>query len=383
GGGGDDSGQIGLAKFTSGVIHTIGGVTIGGDVVGAAGNFSGSLRVVDTFISEFDSFGAVKVAGDWKGGSGYHAGSIHGATLTSMTLGGSLIGGSNTFTGSWQMIAKSVTIDGDVIGGSGGNTAYISSNPKTLTIRGSLIGGTGGDAGILAGSASKVVIGHDMSGTIGMTSFGSLTIEGSITVGGGISGFLGPITVKGSIIGSAAQEVQIIGRGDISLAPGLPPYIPLPSLTVGGRVEHALIAVGFSSGAWVDPDAQIGTVKVGGDWIASNLLAGIDPTDGQIGDGNEHKADLGMRDHPELSSKIASIVIGGQVIGNVNDPSKTYGFGAEEIGSFKVNGVALSLTPGKNNDKFASAGVVGNAIPIGSSRGNVVSDGFAVHVFEV
>ena len=232
------------------------------------------------------------------------------------------------------------------------------------------------------------------TGYIGLSSFGSVTISGSIIAGretgagqlshsGGIYGILGAITVKGSLIGNATQDVEIIGRGDINLAPGLPPYIALASLTVGGRVEHAFIAVGLQSGLYVDPDAQIGAVKVGGDWIASSLLAGVDPTEGRVGDGNDTKADLGMRDHPELFSKIASVVIGGQVIGNPNDPSKTYGFGAEEIGSFKVHGVALTLNPGRSNDKFAGSGLVGNALAVGSSPGNVVSDGLAVHVFEI
>ncbi len=384
GGAGDNSGQIGLAKFTS-VIHKIGGVTIGGDVVGAGGQFSGSLTVEGTFISEFDSFGAVKVAGDWKGGSGYHAGSIHGATLTSMTLGGSLIGGSNTFAGGWQMIVPTITIGGDVIGGSVDYSGFINCSPKTLTIGGSLIRGTATDSGELNGSVSKVTIGHDVRGPINLSSFGTLTIGGSILPGGSMYGTLGAITVKGSIVGTAAQNVQIIGRGDISLATGLKPYIPLASLTVGGRVEHALIAVGYQGGNWIDPDAQIGAVKVGGDWIASSLLAGVTPRDGKVGDGGDLKADAAMRDHPDLHSKIASIVIGGQVLGEVGDLSKTFGFGAEEIGSFKVNGVALPLKPGRNNDIAVGGGVVGAMVPVGSSRAfpGTVNDGFAVHVFEI
>jgi hypothetical protein len=31
----------------------------------------------------------------------------------------------------------------------------------------------------------------------------------------------------------------------------------------------------------------------------------------------------------------------------------------------------------------APAGAVGNALPVGPSPGNVIGDGFAVHVFEV
>ena len=131
-----------------------------------------------------------------------------------------------------------------------------------------------------------------------------------------------------------------------------------------------------------EANAQLGAVKVGGDWISSSLIAGIDSVGGRVGDGNDVKAAGGAPD-PNAFSKIASITIGGQVLGTVGEPNRAFGFGAEFIGSFKVGGSALALKPGAHNDTFAGAGLVGDAIGVGATPGGIVNDGVAVHVFEV
>ena len=92
---------------------------------------------------------------------------------------------------------------------------------------------------------------------------------------------------------------------------------------------------------------------------------------------------FGPRLTPNTFSKIASITIGGQVLGVLGDPSKTFGFGAGFIGSFKVGGTAIPLIPGPHKDKFTGPGVAGDAIAVGATPGSFVNDGFAVHVFEV
>ena len=79
-----------------------------------------------------------------------------------------------------------------------------------------------------------------------------------------------------------------------------------------------------------------------------------------------------------ISAKIASIVIKGQVsrLLGANTP---FGFVAQQIGAFKVNAAAITLTAGASNDTFA----LGKAQHVGPSPSTIPDDGFAVHVVEV
>jgi hypothetical protein len=88
-----------------------------------------------------------------------------------------------------------------------------------------------------------------------------------------------------------------------------------------------------------------------------------------------------VKDDGAVLSKIASVVIGGQVLGQPGT-ANTFGFGAEQIGSFKYNGITVALHSGAHNDKFAPA-AVGDAHPLGPSLSGGTPDAFAVHVFEV
>jgi hypothetical protein len=127
--------------------------------------------------------------------------------------------------------------------------------------------------------------------------------------------------------------------------------IAIKSLSVAGRVEFADILGGYDTNGNGDPsnpDAQIGTVTIGGDWIASNLVAGVVADNAFFGDGDDDPiTETGEPD--ALFSKITRIVINGQVIGTgaIGDH---FGFVAQQISSFKVGGTALPLTSGAGND---------------------------------
>ena len=138
----------------------------------------------------------------------------------------------------------------------------------------------------------------------------------------------------------------------------------------------------------LNADAQIGSVSVGGDWIASNLIAGINPgADSRYGTVDDIELlggqDFGsgpVKDNNALTSKIASIVIKGGVFGTPGLTTDTFGFGAQEIGSFKLGSVMLPLKAGVANDVFATS----KAQPIGAGlTGANTGDGFEVHGFEV
>ena len=218
-----------------------------------------------------------------------------------------------------------------------------------------------------------------MSGVV--SGGGSLLRSGSVTA----SDDIGPFVVKGSIVGNATQPVLITARGQAS--PVGTTDTAIRSLTVGGRVEFTNLLLGYSRDELgQNADAQIGAVTVGGDWIASYLLVGVNPNDGLVGDANDLKlaGDFGagaIKDDAKVVSKIASIVIGGGVFGTPGAISATdrFGFVAEQIGSFKANGLALALKPGASNDTFA----LGHALPIGAGTSSFNSDHFEVHVYEV
>ena len=97
----------------------------------------------------------------------------------------------------------------------------------------------------------------------------------------------------------------------------------------------------------IAPAAVFTYTDVDGDWIASSLESGCTSSDGIIGDNNDAVIAGGTM------SKIASIVIKGQVVG---EPGTTHTFGifAQTIGAFKYHGITVPLTAGASNDTFAS-----------------------------
>src|SRR5439155_857241 len=154
------------------------------------------------------------------------------------------------------------------------------------------------------GNIGMVKIGHNLQGGSGGSS-GSITSSGNlagVSIGGSVSGDgpysgeiftqgdMGVISIAhdllggrgvfaGSIVGNAGDgtpgnfsPVIITARGQALYSPGID--LAIGHLTVGGRVEFANILAGYQTDMGsVNGDAQIGAVKVGGDWVASNLVA--------------------------------------------------------------------------------------------------------------
>jgi len=96
-----------------------------------------------------------------------------------------------------------------------------------------------------------------------------------------------------------------------------------------------LLSPAFSAGATASSmsPVNIGAVKVGGDWVASNLSAGVEGTSGNFGESTDTVE--------AASSKIASITIGGVINGNSSATTDHYGFDATAIGSFSFNKINL------------------------------------------
>jgi hypothetical protein len=353
----DFHGKVGFLKVAGNVKEAsissdgnIGSVTIGGSLIGGATSGSGEI-----FTS--GAIGVVKIGGNIEGGGADKSGRVSAGALSRITIGGSIFGGvgddSGTVTTNGPM--GRVTIGGSLIGGAN-NGGWI--------IAGGAIGPVKIGGNIQGSDADATVITN--SGFIMGTRIASLFVGGSIIAGsesgGGIlvnSGTvrafadIGPIVVKGSLIGNSTNSVLITARGQVT--PGANSDVAIKSLTVGGRVESADILAGYDNSIevlGVNADAQIGRVIVG-DWIRSNLVAGVQDDsdavrDDDFGEGDDQKI-IGGTDRPGVVSKIASILIKGTAFGSLIGGDH-YGFVAQQIGSFKIGTTAFSLTAGAGND---------------------------------
>jgi hypothetical protein len=391
------SGDIqGSSGDSSGLIYSsgkLGNVTVGGSLIGGSDVDSGVI------FSILD-MGAVKITGDVKGGSSDFSGHILTLSkLASATIGGSLIGGEGAmsgrlYSGSDMGTAK---ITGDVRGGAGvgsGSVVAVFAKMTSLTLGGSLTGGSGEGAGVLsAGEIMTLAIGGNIyggsatgvadlsySGAVLAQRIGTLTLKGSLIAGSDdttgefelngaiqVKDDIANLTIEGSLIGNSTNRALILARGQLS--PSGTTDLAIGKLTINGRVEHSLIAAGYSQfpdTISANADAQIGPVVIGGDWIASSLVAGATPGgDGQYGNANDAKMfGAGVKDVATVSSKITSIVIGGQVMGTPTLVNDHFGFVAENIGSFKVKGgtTTYSLTAGNSNDDILLSLIFGGLI---------------------
>jgi len=296
----------GTAEFTGCIFceGNLAGITVGGSVIGGTPDDTGAI--VST-----GNMGPVRIGHDVTGAAGFQSGCVvtgpealgpleivqKTSNISSVTIGGSLIGGS--------------------VAGSG--VILSSNNIGPIKIGGSIIGGQAKLTGNIAATAA----------------ISSLTVVGSVT---GNSTYPVVINAVGPVTHSARADVTIGG------------------ISVGGDVTYANIEAGFgssgpfSNGAAINAEAQIGAVHVAGDWMASNLVAGVENAASDnvdFGNGND-----GVIGSPgAIVSRIASIVIGGLVEGTLPSVSSTdhFGFVAETIGSFSVGGTAIALAAGSGS----------------------------------
>jgi hypothetical protein len=195
----------------------------------------------------------------------------------------------------------------------------------------------------------SIIAGLDNSAT------GTLTRNASILANDDI----GSLTVKGSLVGSVGgsgdiTKVILSARGQA--APTASTDLAFGKIKIGGRVERAQIFAGYNTGLNpLNGNAQIGSVKVGGDWIASDLVAGV-KDGGTPGFGDAGDTIINPPPNPVDSiAKIARIVIGGIVEGTAAGGDQ-FGFESHAIGSFKMNGFTIpilspvSLSPITGND---------------------------------
>jgi hypothetical protein len=353
--------------------RSIGKLTIGNSIIGGSGINSANILSGDV--------ASIRVGLDVKGGIGISSGIINANGLIgSLTIGGSLIGGDAA--GSGFVFGSSLTkvkVAHDVVGGPATSSGGIQANKDivSVTVGGSVLGGSHSSSGFITsaiGNLGVIKIGHDLVGgsitdteaSLGET--GLISAAGriaSVTIGGSIIAGLdnssagnlvknaailagddiGSLTVKGSLIGSHTANgdtaVTIAARGQNAMSPTLTESsdVAISKIAIGNRVENARILAGY--GTFVSPvngNAQVGTVTVGGDWISSSLVAGVQDG-GSAGFGDAGDTIIGSG----TIAKIASIRIKGTVIGT-SAGGDQFGFVSHTIGSFKAGNIVLPFT---------------------------------------
>jgi hypothetical protein len=377
---------------TSGVIQSgvasvggsLGKVIIGGDVVGGAG--AESANSGEIFASK--TLGTVVVHGSLIGGENADSGTI-------VSLGGAntvkvlkdIVGGAGERSGTVQ-ITKSLanfqlgtsegTTDGNLKGGKGASSGLLSigRDLKVGVIHGNIVGGTGASSGGVSanGRLAKLAIGKDIiggstdlidvstistSGYISADRIGVLNIAGDIRSGTKadtnqtiiasgtirVFGDIDSLTVN-NIVGNSEVPVVIAAAGAATGSKNQ----TIGALTVKGDVAFANILGGYSGGVSatnllgnpLNPDAQMGTIKILGSVEATNIVAGIDAgDDGRFGTSDDEVITGGSTDNPALRSRIAAVIIGGEVKPNT-DP---FGVVAQIIAAATIGTTRLDLNP--------------------------------------
>lgn len=346
-------------------------VEIGGNVVGSGSGSGSGLIEVDE-----GSLGTVLIKGSVQGGAIFGSGGIERVTVNgdvssssnesaiasngaigSVTIKGSL----SSSNGTGNIIGAtidSVTIQRDVLG------AFIAANEGgigSIKVRGSLeYSSIFSNATIGNISVDGDVVSTFEGGSIrALGEIDTITIKGSILSGNSgasiSAGVLNSLKVNGDIAGSAVNPILISAlgtgatTGDADIAIG--------TITVGGQVENATIRAGYNP-ANSNPenaDAQIGKVSVGGDWIRSNLVAGIVSEDAVFGNADDSIiGEVGSA--PTIIASIASITIKGSLIGTFGG-TDGYAFTAEEVKAVTIAGKKVLLNEGPSNDDLIPSGV--------------------------
>jgi hypothetical protein len=381
---------LGGAALDSGIIRIdgkAGAVSLTGALTGGAGAGSGSIQLG---TDATDTAASLSIGRDVTGGAGAGSGAIEvQGKIANLKIGGTLHGGTGVGSGLVSLVsgATSVTIGGDVEGGTAVDSGRITAGGPigSLTIGGNLLGGTADGAGAVVSSAAigklsiaGSVLGGDLtdtatadlvgSGLIQAGRISSLNIGGAVVVGENfnathqlvnnaairVQNDIGTLTIKGAIEGTEETAAVITARGQASLAQNQLTDVAFGKINIGGSVRHAEILGGYDTtadftAAEANPNAQIGEVSVAGDWIASDLVAGVKWNE-NFGDGTDVKSS-GV-DQPNIISTIAKIKVSGQIIGTGGNATDHFGFLAQHIIEMKIGptGSALVLNAFKRND---------------------------------
>jgi hypothetical protein len=337
--------------------------------------------------------GSIKIGHDVRGGQGTKSGFIESpGKLASISIAGSLVGGTGSESGGIFSAGDmgAVRIGHDVQGGQGEQSGLIRSVGKlaSVSIGGSLVGGALNRSGAILGDGGigAVTIAHDLAGAsisgsqAGMVTSGAVVSTagriGSVIIGGSvlagrddsIGGALvdnaairaqvdiGSLVVKGGVmgtLGNGGDVTPVIFSAVGQAVPTATTDLAIGRISIGRSVErlHVLAGHQANGGEPANGNAQIGTVTVGGDWLASSIVAGAenyglngtDDTPGSdddigFGDGRDHI----INNLPDSIAKIASITIKG-VIAGAFLLDERFGIVSHAVGSLKISGTSVPI----------------------------------------
>ena len=378
GGKGAHSGAILGGQNPVSTVKALGNVTLSGALLGGEGTGSGSIISGGTIATVKIGTGLTSGLAI-QGGIGAVSGTVfaHGAITSVTTLRG--IAG-NVGAGSASIQAGGllgfVSITGDVTGGSGAESASIFSHENASAARPVAgIIGTVSITGKLQGMGERSAL-IEADGRLGRAILGSIE-DGAIVSGAGLvrSGPTASILVHGSIDGGAIHiggrlgslNTGAITGADIRVAQdlgvlrvdggvldslitargqavrGLRTDVAIGSITIDGDVSNSSILAGYDiAGGAVNADAQIGAVRVTGNWTASTLAAGVlDGDDLLFGTADDRL--IPVANSARIIAQIASVIIDGNVEGSAASGDH-FGFISLRIGALRANGVAVGLT---------------------------------------
>jgi hypothetical protein len=191
---------------------------------------------------------------------------------------------------------------------------------------------------------------------------GSLKVVGDIrAIGGTVQiityGAIGSVTVDGSIYGFDINNLVEIDAFGQETAPTKGSDVAIKSIIVKGSVQ--LLSINAGNLGSLNADASIGSITVGGDWIASSVTAGTEAGLDTVIGTNDDALVTGGRDNADIHSSIGSFTVKGQALGTYGSTTDMFGVVAEQIGKAKVGGRTFAFKADKtgtpNREAFFAA----------------------------
>jgi hypothetical protein len=343
-----------VVQITGGPTASVGSLVVGGSLIGGKGAKSGS------FLST-GGFGSVDVGGSLVGGAGADSAAIQtGGSIGLANLRGSLLGAAGTRSASLLSTGPmgDVVLGGDLVGGAGADSGQIATGNTLgmVQIDGDMLGGAGKFSGSVLsakGTASVSVTGAVRGGA------------GADSAQIGTAGNIGPVTVDQLVGGQGKNSGSILSTGNMGAVEVIQDVLGgsadrsghigaagnLAAVTVGG----SLIGSTGSRGGTIQTLGFLGAVAVGGD-----VLGGAGKETGRI---------AGM-------SGISSVAVTGNFEGGAGFESGQIDAGRGTISGVNIGGFFGGGTGAASGVIFAGLDIMGINIGGGLFDATIVSRGY-------
>lgn len=305
---------IGVSIRVNGDANSnLGSLTIGGSLIGGSADQTGYIRAAG-------KIGPIVVGGNLIGTGFLETGTISSAgAMGDVTIKGSLLGGSGqqsgaVFSGAGMGIVK---ITGDLRGdGSLSGSVRAETGAVSVSVGGSLLGGAADESGALRflGNVGPVTVGHDLIG-------------GGIQSGRISANKLGNIVVGGSMVGSDAND-----SGQIN-APGGIGTVTVKGDVRGGRGQGS---AAINSGAGLGKVTILGSL-VGGGGVSSAQVGAINDIGGVSITGSIRGAAGDNSARILAGGRLLNLTVGGSIFGGAGLRAANVAAG-KDIGPITVKG---------------------------------------------